>query len=43
MEQKNEPFNCFLMRNNSILNRNQREFEIVALCLGNACSGLIGG
>lgn len=43
MAQKNEPFNCFLMKNNTILNKNKREFEIVALCLKDACNGLIGG
>ncbi|KAF9695035.1 hypothetical protein EKO04_007080 [Ascochyta lentis] len=43
MEQKNEPFNCFLMENNTIINRNQLGFEVVALCLKDACRGLIGG
>ena len=33
MEAKNEPFNCFLMGQNTSIIPNEMDFEIVALCL----------
>jgi hypothetical protein len=41
MEKKNNPFNCFLMDKNTHLARNDQGFEIVALCMKNACDGLV--
>ena len=41
MEAKNEPFNCFLMGQNTSIIPNEMDFEIVALCLSkDACSGV---
>lgn len=43
MEAKNEPFNCFLMGQNTSIIPNEMDFEIVALCLSkDACSGNFG-
>lgn len=41
MQEKNKPFNCFLMgREDTNLVANEQEFEIVALCLEeSACPG----
>ena len=42
MAEKNAPFNCFLMGENSKIEVNKLVFEIVALCLKKeACDGLL--
>ena len=43
MEDKNNPFNCFLMGENDKLHMNDLGFEVVALCLHDACGGLVNG
>jgi hypothetical protein len=42
MGDKNAPFNCFLMGANDKIEKNGLGFEIVALCLGDACKDKIG-
>jgi hypothetical protein len=41
MGDKNAPFNCFLMGQNDKIEQNKLGFEIVALCLGEACKDKI--
>jgi hypothetical protein len=33
MEEKGRPFNCFLMSNMTVVNKNDKNYEIVSLCL----------
>ena len=43
MEDKNASFNCFLMGQKDRIVPNDLEFEVVALCLEDACGGLVDG
>jgi hypothetical protein len=36
------PYNCFLKSNDSGTSRNEKNVEVVSLCLGDACKDVLG-
>ena len=40
-DSKVTPFNCFLKGNDTGTARNEKSFEVLSLCLGDACSGAL--